>query len=364
MVRFPLLGIDLKNGRTAWTFAVVAILLGALYLIRKTLLMFIISLMFAYLLYPLVNWMEGRLHVKNRPIAVVFPFAVIVGMIVGFGFTVKPQVREDMKQFNQSRANFKQTITAWTPLGIPVGQSIIDGGSAKRKIEVMPQFKEVLSVIAREIEHFFIIPILSFLILLDGPHIRDNLIELLASSEYGIALSSRGRQAVESVLRDAHVLILQYMRSLFLLCLATLVCFLVVLSAMRVPYATLLAIFAALWEFVPLIGPVISAAAILLAVGFSSSQTAPHLQMVWVIAFLGGYRIFQDYVLSPLLMKKGVKLHPLLVMFGVFAGGEIGNVGGIFLSIPILAVVRLVYYQLCKYHFGSTNKAIAATKAA
>jgi predicted PurR-regulated permease PerM len=50
-------------------------------------------------------------------------------------------------------------------------------------------------------------------------------------------------------------------------------------------------------------------------------------------------------VLSPHLMKKGMKLHPLLVVFGVFAGGEIGGVGGIFLSVPVLALVRLVYYE-------------------
>ena len=44
-------------------------------------------------------------------------------------------------------------------------------------------------------------------------------------------------------------------------------------------------------------------------------------------------------------MKKGVELHPLIVIFGVLAGGEIGGVAGIFLSIPILAIFRLLYHQ-------------------
>ena len=47
-------------------------------------------------------------------------------------------------------------------------------------------------------------------------------------------------------------------------------------------------------------------------------------------------------------MSKGVELHPLLVIFGVFAGGEIGGVAGIFLSVPVLAVVRLLYHHLKK----------------
>jgi predicted PurR-regulated permease PerM len=44
-------------------------------------------------------------------------------------------------------------------------------------------------------------------------------------------------------------------------------------------------------------------------------------------------------------MKRGVKLHPLLIIFGVYAGGEIGGVGGIFLSVPILALARLLFYE-------------------
>jgi predicted PurR-regulated permease PerM len=47
-------------------------------------------------------------------------------------------------------------------------------------------------------------------------------------------------------------------------------------------------------------------------------------------------------------MSRGVELHPLLVIFGVFAGGEIGGVAGIFLSIPTLALIRVLYHRLGK----------------
>ena len=41
-------------------------------------------------------------------------------------------------------------------------------------------------------------------------------------------------------------------------------------------------------------------------------------------------------------MSRGVELHPVLVIFGVFAGAEIAGVAGVFLSVPILAMARLV----------------------
>jgi predicted PurR-regulated permease PerM len=133
---------------------------------------------------------------------------------------------------------------------------------------------------------------------------------------------------------------LQYMRALLFLCCATFVSFSFVLSIMGVPYPILLAATAFPLEFVPLVGP-LAAAVIIMTVSIVTGYT----HLLWLFAFLAVYRIFQDYVLSPHLMSKGVELHPLLVIFGVFAGGEIGGVAGIFLSIPILALVRLVYHR-------------------
>ena len=65
-----------------------------------------------------------------------------------------------------------------------------------------------------------------------------------------------------------------------------------------------------------------------------------------VIIFLGVYRVFQDYVLSPQLMRAGGELHPLFVLFGVFAGAEIAGIPGAFLSVPVLAIVRIFYRRI------------------
>src|SRR5258707_14769989 len=90
-----------------------------------------------------------------------------------------------------------------------------------------------------------------------------------------------------------------------------------------------------------MIGPLTASIVILLVAGFSSY---PH---GWALAaFLGAYRIFQDYVLSPHLMSTGMELHPLLVVFGVFAGEQIAGIPGAFLSVPVMAVLRVVYSRL------------------
>jgi predicted PurR-regulated permease PerM len=52
-------------------------------------------------------------------------------------------------------------------------------------------------------------------------------------------------------------------------------------------------------------------------------------------------------------MGQGVELHPLLVLFGVFAGAEAAGIPGTFLSVPVLALVRIVYLRIRKARVGA-----------
>jgi predicted PurR-regulated permease PerM len=65
-----------------------------------------------------------------------------------------------------------------------------------------------------------------------------------------------------------------------------------------------------------------------------------------ILIFLIIFRLFQDYVLSPQVMGQGVELHPLLILFGVFAGGELAGIAGSFLSVPVLALIRILYLRM------------------
>ena len=56
----------------------------------------------------------------------------------------------------------------------------------------------------------------------------------------------------------------------------------------------------------------------------------------------------QDYVVSPHLMGQGVELHPLLVLFGVFAGAEVAGIAGTLLSVPVIAMARILYLRIRK----------------
>jgi len=70
--------------------------------------------------------------------------------------------------------------------------------------------------------------------------------------------------------------------------------------------------------------------------------------VAWVIVFWILNRVFQDYVLNPFLMSSGVEIHPVLVLFGVLAGDQLGGIPGMFYSVPVLAILKVVLNNLSR----------------
>ncbi len=81
---------------------------------------------------------------------------------------------------------------------------------------------------------------------------------------------------------------------------------------------------------------------------------------VAILIFLIAWRLIQDYAVSPRVMGKTMELHPLAAIFGVLAGGEIAGVLGVYLSIPVMASLRIVWRRWRMYaekkRFGPLNE--------
>src|SRR5205085_8329663 len=104
-----------------------------------------------------------------------------------------------------------------------------------------------------------------------------------------------------------------------------------------------------LLEFIPLLGPLVVAVVAATVAGFDSGTKA-----VAVLAFLGVLRIVQDYVLYPRIIGSGIHLHPLAVILAILAGHELAGVAGIFLAIPVIAVLTVTYRHWLE-HRGSAG---------
>jgi predicted PurR-regulated permease PerM len=345
-----LLGIEPKAARYAWTAALIVLALLTIYVIRETLIVFVIALLLAYLLYPLMDLIDRRLTSKTRTPALAITFVLTIGFVALFGLFIGSVVATEAANLSHDAPMFLDRLSHEPPPAAQGVTSLAGRVQGALEAQIRQHYGDIVSYVprltlnilsaSRNLIYVIIIPILSFFILKDGRAIRDSFLDLFGSA----------REAAKETLDSVHTLLLQYMRALLFLCCATFISLSIVLSAMEVPYAMLLAAIAFPLEFVPLVGP-LTAAAIIIVVSIVTGF--PHVW--WVVAYLGIYRLFQDYVLSPHLMSQGVELHPLLIIFGVFAGGEIGGTAGIFLSVPVLALIRLLYH----HNFRKRNSARA-----
>jgi predicted PurR-regulated permease PerM len=107
-------------------------------------------------------------------------------------------------------------------------------------------------------------------------------------------------------------------------------------------------VLAGVFEFVPLVGPLTIA---LLAALLAMFHAGPFNAFL-VLLFLGILRILQDYVIYPRLIGQGIHLHPLAVIFALLAGEKLAGVAGIFLAIPVVAILTVGYRHWME-HRGS-----------
>lgn len=109
------------------------------------------------------------------------------------------------------------------------------------------------------------------------------------------------------------------------------------LSLLGVPHAFLIGVLAGILEIVPFVGPIIyGGVAILFAFTVSSA-----LAIYTLLAFLL-LQQFESHVLVPLIMRKVVDLHPVIVITVLFIGIKVGGVLGALLSVPFAAILQEV----------------------
>ncbi len=341
-----MLGIDSRAARFTWTVLLIAVLVFGLYLIRHTLMIFIAAVLFAYLLWPLVDFFDNKLPMRrSRGPALAIVYLLLVGSLTVFILLVGSSVVE---QATVLAGKVPEAIKKLEqPESVPLPQPI--SGVVKYRVlnalgaQIRQHQDEIMALLPKagfkviaftaSLAVFFIVPILSFFFLKDARPIREYILDNL--------VTVARRTLLKDILADLHLLLAQYIRALLTLSAATFVFYGLFFAIARVPYAILLATIAAPLEVIPIVGPLSAATIILLVAGFSG------FSHWWIIAlFLGAYRLFQDYVLTPHLMSAGVEIHPLLVIFGAFAGGQVGGVAGTFLSVPVMAALRIIFKHI------------------
>jgi predicted PurR-regulated permease PerM len=331
-------------------------LLWVIYRLTAVLLLIVLSIFFSYLVAPLVDFVQrpmyigGRSRIIPRGLAIIIVYIVLffgIGLVIYF---LIPQVSAQFPEFKQQAIVYYQKIRSSTESlsqyfrqrRMPEGVGrYVDGLLAQGGELVRLAFERMLGWIIF-IPWLVLIPILSFFFLKDADAFRRSVLAMLPRGR----LRWRG----DEFFQDVNSTLAAYIRAQLTACLLVGIMCTIGFWALGLPSPLVLGLIASILEFVPLVGPLtIAILAALLGLLHSGFWVA-----FLVLLFLGVLRVVQDYVIYPRIIGTGIHLHPLAVIFAILAGAEIAGVAGIFLAIPVIAVLTVTYRHWLEHRGSGT----------
>ena len=340
--------LDPKTLRVVWTVLVVVGALALLYLLRTVLLVLAFAVVFAYLIFPLVKLAErGLPRSGRRPLAIAVVYLVLIAALSTLVALVGPPLGRELAALGQKFPEISEQIKSGRVISniFPRwgGAEILDDVVRTHLPQVVEYAQHGLTGALGWLSGAWVvimIPIFAFFFLRDAERIAD-------AATGAIHDQGGWRELARTIALDLHSVFGEYVRALVLLCVLTFVVWSVLFLIAGVPYALVLAAIGGALEFLPVVGP-IAAGITILSVALFSGFGHPWLLVLFIVI----WRLVQDYVSSPLIMGRGVELHPGLVIFGVLVGGELAGVAGMFLSVPAIAGLRAVWRRLRDFRPG------------
>ena len=330
---------DARTARVIVTALLFALGLGFLYVTRATLIAFLFAIFFAYLMSPLVNRLEKVLKGRGRAIAVIY--TLLLALVVVFFVIVGPKVTHEAARLGQALPGLLEKLSSgeitakleqehhWSHTTTEAVQGFLV--AHQNDITQLAQRIGLRTAdVAKQAWLLFVVPLLSIFFLKDGRGFSEFLLSTIQSRPQ--------REFLENVLNDLNQMLAHFIRAQLTLAALSLVIYSAFLGIMGVQYALVLGTIGGVLEFVPVVGPLVASLTILAVVLLTSY---PH--WLAIVIFLVVWRGIQDYVSSPHIMGESMELHPLAAIFGVMAGAEIAGILGIYLSIPVMASLRIVF---------------------
>jgi len=330
---------DQRTARVLATALAFGLVVAIAYAARAVIVIFLFSILFAYLIDPIVRLLQRHsLFFKNlRGPHVTEAYLACIILVAVLGHAFAPAFHDVLGPLSRQIPTIADKVSTGeiaNDLGASRGWTDAQGAwfrafllRHRSSIEAFVAGAERSAPAA--LAGIFVIPILSIFFLSDGENLANQAILLLSSE--------RNRTFAQTLAQELHLMLQRYIRAKVTLGGLSLAYCLGMMLLLGFPNALLLSVFAGMLEFIPVAGWMIAAAIIVTAGALA------HAHWIWMLGLLCLWRILMDYAISPRVMGHELEIHPLLAIFTVMVGGAIGGIIGIYLSVPIVAALRVIY---------------------
>jgi predicted PurR-regulated permease PerM len=338
-----------RVGRTAWWLTgitLVVVLIGAIaWYFRVIFPPLILGGALVFLLNPIVNRFERRGW--PRLVGTIAAFGVVALLFAGLGAILYPLIASQADEVSDEWPELRKDAEDWLndmskrsedddwPFHVPSVKELEDEAAASEDQDVGEQF-DTLREYALRVFHvgiiFVIGPFLAFYLLVDLPHVRQRIEELIPDRSRGevLFIAHRLRMAIGGFFKGqlAVAFIVGVMAS-------------VGLWIVGIPLWLVVGMIAGLFNMIPLIGPWVGAVpgifVALATQGDDGLQKALLVALVMVVV-----QQIDNHFITPQVMRRAVQLHPAAVVLALLAWGTIGGFAGLLVAVPLTATLKIV----------------------
>jgi predicted PurR-regulated permease PerM len=329
---------------------VVALMAGFLWLFQGILTPFILGMVIAYLLNPLVQKLENCKWPRwVAVLSLLSSFLIVVGVAIGF---LVPRLLHEAVQLAQDVPGWAaQAQQSLAPIAQKFGidmtpntEAVVDNIQGQAG-NILKAGRNILSgvlaggaAVVSFISFVLLMPIVAFYMMLDWPKLVAKFKDLLP----------RGKAAVVGgLLKESDKTLAGFIRGQLSVCLILGLFYGIGLSVIGLRFGFVIGVAAGILSIMPYVG---SGFGLLMAVAVAWFTTGETFMVVSALVVFGLGQFLEGNFLTPKLVGDNIGLHPLWVIFALMAGGSLLGFTGLLVAVPIAAVIGvLVRFAITEY---------------
>ncbi|MGH9043219.1 MAG: AI-2E family transporter [Acidimicrobiia bacterium] len=339
-----------RAGSVAWAVVGITAVLAIIAWLSVKVAVIFPPLILAGALVFILNPVVSYLHRRRIPRAMgagltYFGFLATVALI---GVIMLPAVKDQADNLSDRWPTIRAKMERWVDdraesvKGTPFefDRKTLGEDVTNRNDTIQEQLERVAKI-GVQVFHALLVmvlaPIFAFYLLIDLPHLKRTAVGLIPAG---------ARPEVLLIARRMNSAVGGFFRGQLLVALIVGILCSIGLKIIDLPFWLLIGMVAGLFNVIPLVGPYIGGIpALVIALTTEEPITA-----VWVVVIMVAAQQIDNHFISPLVMHRVVKLHPVLVMLALLLGGTLGGFFGLLIAVPTAAVIKILVGHLWRIH--------------
>lgn len=300
----------------------------------------IFSIIFYYLLNPMVDWLEHKRFSRNSAIA--FLFSILVLIIVGGMNFIVPVIRSQLETLVESWPAYWNTLMqqldsllntgAFTDFMDQLGETTILETLTNQTTQVvnltMGGLGSLIGTVTQIFITLFTVPFVLYYLLRDGEKIPPFITKYVPI---------KARPKVSELFTAINRQVSFYVRGQLIVAISVGFIFWIGFSIVGLDFALTLGIFAGFMNLIPYLGSFIaSIPALIIAIVHSP------FMLVKVLIVFGVEQILENRIISPQIIGNTLKIHPVNIIFLLLIGGRLFGLMGVIFGIPGYAIIKII----------------------